>query len=472
MAVHTLGVEMASQNALFSQYLKLRAFEGFGAATSALLASTVDRLKPNLTWAYLNAFIFMTLLSWSAVTERILNAIRELAHASKARVAEFLSEIIQIRSLSGQEGPVVARIAEEMRAVGLCDVHVDAFGNVRGILGEKGPLICYDAHVDTVDAGNLEAWHHDPFSGLITNDTVYGRGASDQKAGMAAIVYAAKVLRDLGMELPFRFMAVGSVQEEDCDGLCWQYIISKEGLRPDCVVITEPTRCQVYRGHRGRMEIAVTVKGVSAHGSAPERGINAIYRIADILKDLQALNERLSHHSILGKGTLTVSEIRSSSPSLCAVADFARIHIDRRLTLGESRDSALLEIQGLPSVRAYSAAVELLTYSKPTHTGYILPAEKYYPSWLLEESHPAVQAASETFKLLFGYTCRPGCWTFSTNGVATAGMFGIPTVGFGPGDEQYAHAPNEKCAVADLIQAIEFYAAFGFFFAEMGARIL
>lgn len=391
--------------------------------------------------------------------ERLLEEIRRRAKEVAEEAARFLSEIIRVQSLSGQEGAVVRRIAEEMTLVGLQDVHIDEFGNVLGSLGDGKETIAFDAHVDTVDAGERKHWDFEPFSGEIKDGFVFGRGASDQKGGMAAIVYAFKVLRAIGVPPPVRLVAVGSVQEEDCDGLCWQYIVGKRGFRPSCVVITEPTRCEVYRGHRGRMEIEISVEGLSAHGSAPERGINAIYRMADILKEVEALNERLASDPFLGKGSLTVSEIVSRAPSLCAVADYARIHIDRRLTKGETKESALAEISALPSVQKYAARVEVLRYDRPTHTGYVLPVEKYYPSWTIEEDHPVLLRAKRTFEMLFGRKCEPSRWTFSTNGVATAGIFGIPTIGFGPGDERFAHAPNERCEIAHLEAAVAFYAA-------------
>ncbi|NOZ01283.1 MAG: YgeY family selenium metabolism-linked hydrolase [Deltaproteobacteria bacterium] len=399
-----------------------------------------------------------------------MNAVAEIRRKVKdlgGEAVEFLSDLVRTRSLSGDEGDVVRLVSSRMKESGFKGVDVDRFGNVRGVIGDKGPLIAFDAHLDTVDVGNPDNWDGDPFSGDVRDGSLHGRGASDQKAGMAAIVYAGKVLSALdsdlpGFDLPFRFMGVGSVQEEDCDGLCWQFLVREDGLRPDCVVLTEPTMCNVYRGHRGRMEITVTVAGVSAHGSAPERGVNAIYRMADILKELEALNDRLTEHPFLGKGSLTVSQITSTSPSLCAVADSACIHVDRRLTMGETRQSAVDEIANLPSVRRWQGRVDVLTYDKPTHTGFVLPTDKYYPTWLLDEGHPALDASRRTLDGLGMVDCGPGRWTFSTNGVATAGMFGIPTLGFGPGDERQAHAPNERCAVEQISRAIEFYALFGF----------
>jgi len=403
-------------------------------------------------------------------SKRLVEAVRRGAEEVRGDAVRFLSEIVRIRSLSGDEGAVVERVRHEMETAGFEDVKVDRFGNVRGCIGSTGPLIAFDAHLDTVDVGNPDNWHDDPFSGEVRDGVLFGRGSADQKGGMAAAIYAGKVLKGLGVELPFRFMAVGSVQEEDCDGLCWQFLVCEEGIRPDCVVITEPTMLNVYRGHRGRMEIAVSVSGVSAHGSAPERGVNAIYRMAGIVGELESLNERLADDEFLGKGSLTVSEIRSESPSLCAVADFARIHVDRRLTAGETGDGAIKEIMALPSVSRCQASVEVLRYEEPTHTGLVYPADKYYPSWSMDEGEPAVHAARATFEKLFDEPCQTGRWVFSTNGVAVAGIFGIPVVGFGPGDERLAHAPDERCDTGQLKGAIEFYSLFGFEAADNKSR--
>jgi len=277
---------------------------------------------------------------------------------------------------------------------------------------------------------------------------------------MAALVYAGKLIKELGLEDDYQLVITGTVQEEDCDGLCWQYLVEKRGLRPEVVVLTEPTACRIYRGHRGRMEIKVTTHGLSAHGSAPERGENAIYKMAPILQDLERLNGRLKSHTFLGKGSLTVSEIFYSSPSRCAVADGCSISIDRRLTLGETKESALEEIRNLPSVKQMGAEVSLYHYERPSYTGLVFPSEAYFPTWLIPEDHPATKAAEATFKQLFQREPVVDKWTFSTNGVSIMGRYGIPCVGFGPGHEEEAHAPNEKTWKDELVQAIAFYAAF------------
>jgi putative selenium metabolism hydrolase len=276
---------------------------------------------------------------------------------------------------------------------------------------------------------------------------------------MAAMVYAGSIIKELGLEEDYTLVMVGSVQEEDCDGLCWQYLIQEMGLKPDFVVSTEPTDGGIYRGQRGRMEIKVHVKGVSAHGSAPERGDNAIFKMGRILGELEELHGRLKDDAFLGKGSLTVSEIFYSSPSRCAVADGCTISIDRRLTTGEDKTLALAQIRDLPSVKAAQAEVSIYTYAKPSYTGLVYPTECDFPTWALEEDHPVTQAAVDTYRALFGQAPRVDKWTFSTNGVAIMGMFGIPCIGFGPGKESEAHAPNEKTWKADLVRCAAFYAA-------------
>jgi putative selenium metabolism hydrolase len=280
------------------------------------------------------------------------------------------------------------------------------------------------------------------------------------KGGVASSIYAGALLKKTGFPKEATLYVTATVQEEDCDGLCWQYIYNEVGLRPDVVVITEPTSLRIYRGHRGRMEMEVSTSGVSCHGSAPERGVNAVYKMAEIIKDIEALNERLQPQAPLGKGTVTISHIRSQSPSLCAVADGCTIHLDRRLTIGENEETSVQEILNLPSVKKAGAQVKVLTYDTPSYTGLVYPVKKYYPTWEMPETESCVQAAIAGYRHTFDTEPEVGHWTFSTNGVATAGMHGIPTVGFGPGHERFAHAPNEEVEVDHLVRATAFYAGF------------
>lgn len=377
----------------------------------------------------------------------------------KPELVKFMQDIIRIPSLSSEEGAVVERIREEMIRIGYDEVTVDPMGNLLGRIGSGPRVIAFDGHVDTVDVGDPKLWDRDPHSGDIEDGILFGRGTSDQKGGVACSVFAGAILKKRGIPDNVTFYATATVQEEDCDGLCWQYIINEDGLRPDLVVSTEPTSLRIYRGHRGRIEIEVHTSGVSCHGSAPERGDNAVYKMAGIIADIEKLNERLQPRDPLGKGTVTISQIRSTSPSLCAVADGCTIHLDRRLTMGETEDTSVAEILALPSAQAAGATVTVLDYAVPSHTGLTYPTRKYYPTWEMSENEPAVQAATAAYRLAFDKEPEVGHWTFSTNGVATAGMHNIPTIGFGPGHEHFAHAPNEQTEVEHLVSSAAFYTA-------------
>ena len=383
----------------------------------------------------------------------------EKAEFYRPQISAFLRDMIAIPSESCEEEKVVQRIKQEMEAVGFDRVEIDPMGNVLGYIGSGKHLIAMDAHIDTVGIGNRDNWKHDPYTGYEDDEVIYGRGGSDQEGGMASMVYAGKIIKDLGLENDYTLLVTGTVQEEDCDGLCWQYIIEESKIRPEFVVSTEPTSLGVYRGQRGRMEILVEVDGVSAHGSAPERGDNAIFKMAPILTELQELHLRLKDDPFLGKGSLTVSEIFSTSPSRCAVADGCKISIDRRLTFGETWEGALEEIRKLTAVQKAGATVSMYDYKRPSYTGLVYPTECYFPCWVLEEEHAACKTLVDSYQGLFKSAPLVDKWTFSTNGVSIMGRYNIPCIGFGPGHEDQAHAPNEVTWKDELVKAAAMYAA-------------
>ena len=428
-----------------------------------------------------------------------LSAIKTAAEGYRADMSRFLRAMISHPSESCEEKEVVACIRAEMEKLGYDKVEVDGLGNVIGWMGEGDKIIAIDSHVDTVGIGNRNNWTADPFEGYETDEIIYGRGSSDQEGGLASAVYGARIMKDLDL-IPagYKIMVVGSVQEEDCDGMCWQYIVNRDGIRPEFVISTEPTDGGIYRGQRGRMEIRVDVKGISCHGSAPERGDNAIYKMADILQDIRALNnngcsdsttikglvkmldpnynpEHYEDARFLGRGTCTVSQIYFTSPSRCAVADSCSISVDRRMTAGETWESCLQEIRDLPAVKKYGddVRVSMYMYDRPSWTGEVYETEAYFPTWINKENAAHVQALVDAHKALFGderigapgsMSTRKGRpltdkWTFSTNGVAIQGRYGIPCVGFGPGAESQAHAPNEITWKQDLVTSAALYAA-------------
>jgi putative selenium metabolism hydrolase len=427
------------------------------------------------------------------------SAIKAAAEGYKADMVRFLRAMISLPSESCEEKEVIACIKAEMEKLGYDKVEVDGLGNVIGWMGKGEKIIAIDSHVDTVGIGNRENWTADPYEGYETDEIIYGRGASDQEGGLASAVYGVRLMKDLGL-IPegYKIMVVGSVQEEDCDGMCWQYIVNKDGIRPEFVISTEPTDGGIYRGQRGRMEIRVDVRGVSCHGSAPERGDNAIYKMADILQDIRALNNNGCEEStgirglvkmldpkynpdhyedarFLGRGSCTVSQIYFTSPSRCAVADSCSISVDRRMTAGETWESCLDEIRNLPAVKKYGEDVQvsMYMYDRPSWTGEVYGTEAYFPTWINREDAAHVKALVDAHVALFGderigapssMATRRGRpltdkWTFSTNGVAIQGRYGIPCVGFGPGAESQAHAPNEITWKQDLVTCAALYAA-------------
>ncbi|MFO7970021.1 MAG: YgeY family selenium metabolism-linked hydrolase [Bacillota bacterium] len=382
----------------------------------------------------------------------------ELSKKYEKDMTKFLRDMIAIPSESCNEEKVIQRIKAEMEKVGFDEVRIDKMGNIIGRIGSGKHLIAMDAHIDTVGVGEINNWSFDPYKGYEDEETIGGRGTSDQEGGMASMVYAGKIIKDLNLEKEYTLLITGTVQEEDCDGLCWQYLIQEEKIKPEFVVITEPTNCNIYRGHRGRMEIKVTTTGTSCHGSAPERGDNAIYKMAPIIQELEQLNYRLLDNKFLGKGTLTVSEIFHSSPSRCAVADGCWISIDRRLTDGETYKSALKEIEELTSVKNANAKVEMYDYSRPAYTGLVYPTKAYFPTWVLPEDHVVCQSTVKAYENIFAEKPLVDKWTFSTNAVSIMGRHNIPCIGFGPGKEEEAHAPNEKTFKSHLVKACAMYA--------------
>lgn len=385
--------------------------------------------------------------------------IKKTAQSYQKDMTKFLRELVKIPGESCGEEKVIRRIEKEMNNLGFNKVEIDKMGNILGYMGTGKTLIAYDAHIDTVGIGEKSNWNFDPYEGYETDTEIGGRGTSDQLGGIVSAIYGAKIMKDLNLlSDKYTVLVTGTVQEEDCDGLCWQYIINEDKIRPEFVVITEPTNGNIYRGQRGRMEIKVEVKGISCHGSAPERGENAIYKMADILQEVRALNDNLHYDEFLGKGTLAVSEIFFTSPSRCAVADMCAISIDRRLTDGETYESALQEIRELPMVKKYNAEVTMYKYDRPSWTDLTYPTDCYFPTWIIPKEHAATKAMVESYRGMFGEP-KVDKWTFSTNGVSIMGRYGIPCIGFGPGKEEEAHSPNEKTWKADLVKCAAVYAA-------------
>lgn len=377
---------------------------------------------------------------------------------------------------------MAAVVAAEMRAVGFDDVSIDRMGNVIGRIGpDQSNSLCvadgavtqrikrrrllYDAHMDTVDIGETSNWEREPFGGEIVNGVLYGRGACDMKGPLAAMVYGAKALLENGPPLTGDLYVVAVVQEEPCEGLALQHVVEEEGLRPDWVLLGEPTNLQIARGQRGRMEMRVKVRGDSCHASAPERGTNAIYEAARIVVGLELLAPRLDRDPFLGRGSIAVTDINSVSGSRNAIPDSCTLCIDRRLTTAETETRALNEVRRIIAREGVRAEVDIPFYRATSYKGYEVEQRLHFPAWTISEEAPFLMQVSTVVDAVLGFVPHIGKWAFSTDGVYSAGVAGIPTVGFGPGEEAHAHTVDDQIRLDDLEAAAQVYA-------ELAARML
>jgi putative selenium metabolism hydrolase len=386
--------------------------------------------------------------------------IKSLVKRYEKDIVTFTREMVSIPSFSGEEKTVIARIKDEMENLAFDDVYIDRMGNLIGKIGSGSKSIAIDGHADTVEVGNRDNWKYDPFEAKIVDNNIYGRGTADQKGGVASLIYAGQILNKIGVSSDYTIYFIISVQEEVYEGLNWQYIIKKDGIVPDIVILTEPSYLQIANGHRGRADLKVKTKGISSHGAAPEKGDNAIYKIAPIIIDIEKLNTSLPIDPIFGKSCISVTTIDSTSPSQNAIPDSAIIHVDRRLTQQDKRENVIDELKALKSVKNVNAEVFIPKYEYKSNSNDIFSFEAFYPSWYVDKSHPLIQTAISSFESQFSSNPEVKTWAFSTNGAATKGIYDIPTFGFGPGDETLAHTSNEHVPIEHLFRATEFYSAF------------
>jgi putative selenium metabolism hydrolase len=389
----------------------------------------------------------------------ILNRIQQQVARSEEKILQFMREICAIPSMESQIGAVGERIAAEMRTLGYDEVRFDRMGNIFGRIGSGSRVLVYDSHIDTVGVGDPASWGWDPFRGKIEDGKLYARGACDEKGSTPGMVYGLAFARDLRLLDGWTAYYFGNM-EEWCDGIAPNTFVEVDPkIRPDFVVIGEPTMMRVYRGHKGRVELKVTAKGKSAHAASNHLGDNAIYKLLPVIAAIRDLEPQLGDHPFLGHAKITVSDMKVSTASINAVPDEAVIFIDRRMTFGETKEQAIEQVRALiPLELLRTITVEELFYDDPSYTGFVFPVDKYFPAWALEESHPLVQAGIQARQWIGLADTPTGKWDFSTNGIYWAGKAGIPSIGFGPGDERLAHTAGEFVPLAEVVKATEFYA--------------
>jgi putative selenium metabolism hydrolase len=389
--------------------------------------------------------------------------IKKRVEENRENIVQFMLDIVAIPSMNGQLKDVGDRIQAEMQKLGFDEVRFDKMGNTIGRIGNGPRVIVFDSHIDTVGVGDPDEWEWDPFKGKVEDGILYARGACDEKNSTPGMIYGLAIARDLGLLDGYTAYYFGNM-EEWCDGIAPNAFVEADPkVKPDFVVIGEPTRMQVYRGHKGRIELKITAHGQSAHAASHYLGDNAVYKMMAVITDIRELDRRfrlgLGSHPIQGHPSVAVTDVSARTASLNAVPDQFTIFLDRRITSNEPRDEVIAQIKGLiPDYLQEEIHVEELFYDEPSYTGFVFPVSKFYPPWLLDDAHPLTEAGQATIEALWDEKRSLGTWDFSTNGTYWAGKAGIPSIGFGPGDEKTAHTSHENVSLEDVVQATRFYA--------------
>jgi putative selenium metabolism hydrolase len=392
-----------------------------------------------------------------------MQEIKKEVQQNRENIIQFLRDIVAIPSMNGQLKEVGERILAEMRKLKFDEARFDKMGNVIGRIGSGPRVIVFDSHIDTVGIGDPGEWEWDPFVGKVEDGIFYARGACDEKGSTPGMVYGLAIARDLGLLDGYTAYYFGNMEEE-CDGIAPNTFVEVDPkVKPDFVVIGEPTRMQIYRGHKGRIEMKITATGKSAHAASHYLGDNAVYKMMAVITQVRELDRRMrlgmGSHPVQGFPSIAVTDVMARTASLNAVPDQFTIYLDRRITSNEPREEVIAQIKGLiPDYLQDEIHVEELFYDKPSYTGFVFPVSKFYPPFLLDDAHPLAQAGQSVIEALWGEKRKLGTWDFSTNGTYWAGKAGIPAIGFGPGNEKTAHMRDENVPLDEVVAATEFYA--------------
>jgi putative selenium metabolism hydrolase len=405
---------------------------------------------------------------------RILMDMQELqtsilvwAERMRQPMVDFLGDLIRIQSYTGAERLAVERTMLELERIGCDEVWMDSAGNALGRIGHGKRVILYNAHLDTNQVSDPSQWPHPPLEPVVENGIMYGLGASDCKAGVAAIVYGAATLAKLGLLEDVSVVVMGATLEEDAEGFALRSLVERDHLEPECVILAEATDLTLRIGHRGRCEVRVRTTGKAAHASVPQQGENAILKMAPVIQALEAMNGQLPSHPVFGEGTQVVSLICGPhTPN--SVPDWCEVAVDRRLVPGENAETILTGVQTV--VAPWGASVQIPVQPVRSHTGLQLDGPSFYPGWLVDEDSPVVRAGKKTFQALWGEEPLVDVWKFSTDGTYSAGVAGIPTLGFGPQEEKYVHTPQDQVSLEKLVKAAMFYALFPVIYQEIAGK--
>ena len=383
-----------------------------------------------------------------------MNEIRDFLASHHKDILSFLTDIVAIPSYDSNIRDVAKRVEQELRKLGFQEIHYAPYGDLVAKIGNGERKLLYDSHLDTVGVGDKKEWRFDPFSAKIQDGLMYGRGVVDEKGSTPPMIYGIKAAHDFGLLDGFTAYYFGSI-EEWCEGLSAQVFVETENVQLDYVVIGEPTDLRVVRGHKGRVELRVTAHGRSAHGASHWLGDNALYKMAPVLEAVRDLDQRLPDDLFMGRGSIVATSIDVQAGSYNVVPDRCSIVLDRRLTTGETAEAALTQVRDLLPNEDFD--IQVINYDRPSYNGCVRDHPQVFPVWSLDESHPLIRSAVENSRRL-DLDTNTGKWNFSTNGAYWAGVAGIPSVGFGPGEEEVVHTVDEHIRVEDVLLAAQWYA--------------
>ncbi len=380
---------------------------------------------------------------------------------NKDDVVQFLVDFIAKKSVTYNEKDAVEFYTNKMKEFGFDEVRIDKVGNALGRIGSGKTVILYDAHIDTVEPGDAAAWGQDPLKAEVKNGEVWGRGAVDDKACLTGFAFAGKAMKALGLTADFTLWVSGSLSEEDVEGSCVKAMMEENpDIKPEYILVGEPSENRLVRGHKGRALIRITVPGKAAHASAAHMGDNALTKALPMIDSIDKFQD-FTEDPFLGKGTIEVTYVECNTPSLNTVPGEVTVVCDRRISCGETSEDLIKEMQQhLAKAPGAQAAID--TESVTTYTGYEISCEDYFPSWVMPEDHKIVQSGVAAYKAVYGKEPVVGKWDFCTNATSLCGRTGIPALGFGPGDEELCHSSEDRVPVDELVEAVKFYAAFPF----------
>jgi len=386
------------------------------------------------------------------------------AKAIQEEVVKFARDLIKTPSISGQEERLADLTLAKMKELEYDEVFGDDAGNVVGIIKGSGggPNIMYNSHMDHVDPGDFCNWQYPPYDAVVAEGCIHGRAASDVKSGFSSQLYAGALLKKMGIKLKGDFIVTGVVQEEPAEMFGMKYLMDhtfpERGIDFDLMVSSEATSMNIYLGHRGRLEMEVQTKGRTSHGSAPWRGINAVYKMLPVIEAARKMGDDLPEHPFLGKSTLALTIISCSPGALSIIPDVCTVSLDRRFIPGETAEDAIKPFHGLFAGLAaedpeFKAEIKVRKVKEVSYTGYSREVEKYMLAWMVEKDHPLVLKAVEALSKI-GQKPGFGKWDFGTDASYVTGVKGIPTIGYSPMEEKYAHTPYDRCRIDYLVESV------------------